>query len=73
MTRETVIMMTRKIAGTITMTKKTTATPTEAADMIRGAGGKVVLAHPVAYTYEAGLSDGQIVKLAKEMKAFGIL
>ena len=52
--------------------KKTTATPTEAADMIRGAGGKVVLAHPVAYTYEAGLSDGQIVKLAKEMKTDGI-
>lgn len=52
--------------------KKETVTPIEAAELIRSAGGKVILAHPVAYTYEDNLSDKDIMSLVKEMKADGI-
>lgn len=52
--------------------KKETITPKEAAELIRAAGGKVILAHPVAYTYEYNLSDEEIITLIKEMKADGI-
>ena len=36
--------------------KKDTITPKEAANLIRNAGGKVILAHPVAYKYEDNLN-----------------
>lgn len=52
--------------------RKETITPVEAAELIRKANGKVVLAHPVAYQYEDGLSDEDILALVKEMKADGI-
>ena len=52
--------------------KKETISPMEASDLIREAGGKVVLAHPVAYKYEDGLSDDDILNLVKEMKPDGI-
>lgn len=52
--------------------KKETITPIEAAELIREANGKVILAHPVAYTYEDNLSDEEIIELVKDMKADGI-
>lgn len=52
--------------------RKESITPTEAAKLIRSAGGKVVLAHPVAYTYEDNLTDEEIMSIAIEMQADGI-
>lgn len=52
--------------------KKESITPSEAATLIREAGGKVVLAHPVAYTYEDNLSDEEILTIIKDMQADGI-
>lgn len=52
--------------------KKESITPTEAANLIKRAKGKVILAHPVAYTYEDNLSDDDIIKIIKDMKADGI-
>lgn len=52
--------------------KKETITPKEAAELIRSAGGKVVLAHPVAYKYEDNLNEEDILELVNEMKADGI-
>jgi len=52
--------------------KKETISPKEAAELIREAGGKVVLAHPVAYQYEDGLSEQDILDLIKEINADGI-
>ena len=52
--------------------KKDTITPKEAANLIRNAGGKVILAHPVAYKYEDNLNDGEILKIVTEMEADGI-
>lgn len=47
--------------------KKTTITPIEAANIIRNAGGKVVLAHPVAYKYEDNMVEKDILDLVKDM------
>lgn len=52
--------------------KKVTITPGEAADLIRSAGGKAVLAHPVAYSYEDGLTEEDILELVKDMKVEAI-
>lgn len=52
--------------------KKESITPQEAAKLIKQANGKVILAHPVAYTYEDNLTDDEIIKLALEMNADGI-
>lgn len=52
--------------------KKETITPKEAADLIRSAGGKVVLAHPVAYQYEDNLSEEEILNLVKDMEISAI-
>lgn len=52
--------------------KKRTITPKEAAELIRKAGGKVVLAHPVAYQYEDGLTEEDILALVEEVKPDGI-
>ena len=48
-------------------TKKNTISPKEAADLIRLAGGKVVLAHPVAYKYEDNLTDDDILDIVRDM------
>ena len=52
--------------------EKESISPKEASDLIREAGGKVVLAHPVCYKYEDGLNDDDILNLVKEMKPDGI-
>ena len=52
--------------------KKEQITPREAAEIIRGAGGKVVLAHPVAYVHEDNLTDKDILKIVEDMKPDGI-
>lgn len=52
--------------------KKNTITPVEAAELIRLAGGKVVLAHPVSYKYEDGLEEKDILKLIFDMNVDGI-
>lgn len=52
--------------------EKEAISPKEASDLIREAGGKVVLAHPVAYKYEDGLTDDDILNLVKEMNPDGI-
>lgn len=52
--------------------KKETITPKEAADLIRSAGGKAVLAHPVAYQYEDNLSEEDILNLVKDMEISAI-
>lgn len=52
--------------------EKEAISPKEASDLIREAGGKVILAHPVAYKYEDGLTDDDILELINEMKPDGI-
>lgn len=52
--------------------EKRTPTPKEVARVIRKAGGKVVLAHPVAYVYQDNFTDEDILKLVREMKPDGI-
>ena len=52
--------------------RKVSVTPSEAADLIRSAGGKAVLAHPVCYGYEDGLTDEEILDLVKVMKVEAI-
>ena len=51
---------------------KKTLTPKEVSNVIRKAGGRVVLAHPVAYVHEDNFTDEDILKLVKEMKPDGI-
>ena len=51
---------------------KKSITPGEAPELIRQAGGKAILAHPVAYRYEDNLNENDILKIIKEMKADGI-
>lgn len=58
--------------GCIAYVEKDSITPKEAAGIIRQADGKVVLAHPVAYEYEDGLSKKDILKIVNEMNADGI-
>lgn len=58
--------------GCIAYVKKETITPKEAAKIIRSAGGKVVLAHPVAYTYEDDLKEENILNIINDMNADGI-
>ena len=52
--------------------KKRSISPKEAAQLIRSAGGKAVLAHPVAYKYEDGLTDEDILDLVKDMEVDAI-
>ena len=53
--------------------KKVTITPSEAADLIRSAGGKAVLAHPVAYSYEDGLTEDDIDEETAKQKAIDFI
>ena len=48
--------------------KKVSISPKKAAELIKSAGGKVVLAHPVAYKYEDGLTDEDILELVNDMQ-----
>ena len=52
--------------------KKVSVTPKKAAEIIRKAGGKVVLAHPVAYQHEDNLTDSEILKIVEDMNADGV-
>lgn len=52
--------------------KKETVTPKEAAEIIRKAGGKVVLAHPVAYVHEDNLTDEDISNIINDMNPDGL-
>ena len=52
--------------------KKESITPEEASKLIKEANGKVVLAHPVAYTYEDNLTEKEIEELVIRMQADGI-
>ena len=52
--------------------KKETVTPKEAAEMIREANGKVVLAHPVAYVHEDNFTDEDILNIINEMNPDGL-
>ena len=52
--------------------QKEAITPKDAAKLIRKAGGKVVLAHPVAYQYEDNLTDKEILEIVEEIQPDGI-
>ena len=52
--------------------KKESVTPKQAAEIIRAANGKVVLAHPVAYIYEDNLTDEDIADIINDMKPDGL-
>ena len=52
--------------------KKNTITPKEAAEVIRKAGGKAVLAHPVGYKYENNLEIEDVQRIVDEMNPDGI-
>lgn len=52
--------------------KKETVSPKEAAEIIRSANGKVVLAHPVAYVHEDNLSDNDILNMVNDMQPDGL-
>lgn len=56
----------------IAYVKKETITPLDAANLIKNAGGIVILAHPVAYTYENNFSENDILSIIKEINADGI-
>ena len=52
--------------------QKVTVTPEAAAEMIRKAGGIVVLAHPVAYAHEDNMTVEEVQQLINKMKPDGI-
>ena len=52
--------------------KKETITPVQASKLIHNAGGKVILAHPVAYKYEDNFMAEDVLKLVQDMQADGI-
>ena len=52
--------------------RKESITPQEASKLIKNANGLVVLAHPVAYSYEDNLTEKDIEELILSMEADGI-
>lgn len=52
--------------------KKAAVTPKEASSLIKQAGGKVVLAHPVAYFYEDNLNEIDIKNIIDDIQPDGI-
>lgn len=52
--------------------KKASINPIVASQLIKQAGGIVILAHPVCYKYEDNIDDDTIKQLVKEMEADGI-
>ena len=57
--------------NTVEVARRDTMTK-EASRLIKNAGGKVALAHPVAYTYEDNLTDDDIEKIVKDMNPDGL-
>lgn len=58
--------------GCIAYVEKDSLSAKEAAEIIREAGGKAILAHPVAYEYEDGLNEKDILEIINDMNADGI-
>lgn len=58
--------------GCIAYVEKKSITPKQASEIIRKAGGKVVLAHPIAYEHEDKLNEIDILKIINEINADGI-
>lgn len=52
--------------------EKLTISTKDAGELIRSAGGKVVLAHPVAYKFEKNLGLDEVNDIVKELKPDGI-
>lgn len=52
--------------------QRKTVSPKEAAQIIRKAKGKVVLAHPVAYIHEDNFTEEDILDIIKELKPDGL-
>ncbi|MGN1330681.1 MAG: PHP domain-containing protein [Clostridia bacterium] len=52
--------------------QRKTVSPKEAAQIIRNAKGKVVLAHPVAYIHEDNFTEEDILDIIKELKPDGL-
>ena len=52
--------------------KKQTITPLEASNLIKSAGGKVVLAHPVVYKHEDNVDTKQIQEIINQINPDGI-
>ena len=52
--------------------KKESISPKKAAELIKQAGGKTVLAHPVAYKYEDNLNDDDILSIIETAHIDGI-
>ena len=52
--------------------QRKTVSPKEAAQIIRNATGKVVLAHPVAYIHEDNFTEEDILDIIKELKPDGL-
>lgn len=52
--------------------KKESVTPKQAAEIIRAANGKVVLAHPVAYVHEDNFTEEDILDIVNDMKPDGL-
>jgi len=52
--------------------EKETLPAEKAAKLIKKAGGKIVIAHPVAYTYEDSLTQKDIKKIVNDIKADGL-
>ena len=51
---------------------KPSITPQYASEVIKKAGGKVVIAHPVAYVHEDALKEKDIVNLIETIQPFGL-
>ena len=58
--------------GSLAYVEKKSITPNDAAILIKNAGGKVILAHPVASKYEDDFTEEEILNLLKAMEADGI-
>ena len=58
--------------GCIAYVEKESITPSEASKLIKNAHGKVILAHPVAYTYEDALNENDILEIINTMDIDGI-
>lgn len=52
--------------------EKKSVTPKEASEYIKKAGGKVVIAHPVAYKYEDNLNELDIERLIESIEPYGL-
>lgn len=58
--------------GCVAYVEKFAISPKEAGELIKMAGGQVIVAHPVAYIYEDNLTELDILNLVKDIDAVGI-